>query len=39
MVARGIDVLHIMSPTSAPPHELTSFARVEGAEVRYPGLL
>jgi uncharacterized protein (DUF488 family) len=39
LVARGFDVRHIMSPTSAPPHALTSFARVEGGEVRYPGLL
>jgi uncharacterized protein (DUF488 family) len=39
LVARGIDVRHIMSAASAPVHELTSFARVEGTSVRYPGLL
>jgi uncharacterized protein (DUF488 family) len=39
LVARGIEVRHIMSAKSAPPHELTSFARVEGRDVRYPGLL
>jgi uncharacterized protein (DUF488 family) len=39
LVVRGLQVFHIMSPTSAPPHALTSFARVEGSEVRYPGLL
>jgi uncharacterized protein (DUF488 family) len=39
LVARGIEVRHIMSRGDAPPHELTSFARVEGAEVRYPGLV
>jgi uncharacterized protein (DUF488 family) len=39
LVARGIEVRHIMSPRSAPAHELTSFARVDEFEVRYPGLL
>jgi uncharacterized protein (DUF488 family) len=39
LVARGIEVRHIMSAGSAPVHELTSFARVVGPEVRYPGLL
>jgi uncharacterized protein (DUF488 family) len=37
LVARGIEVQHIMSPTKAPRHELTSFARLEGINVRYPG--
>jgi hypothetical protein len=32
-------VRHIMSPQSAPVHELTSFARVDGTEVTYPGLV
>jgi uncharacterized protein (DUF488 family) len=36
LVARGIEVRHIMSPTRAPQHELTPFARVEGTTVRYP---
>ena len=39
LVARGVEVRHIMSTGRAPVHELTSFARVTGAEVRYPGLL
>jgi uncharacterized protein (DUF488 family) len=39
LVARGVDVRHIMSPVSAPAHELTAFARVIGTEVRYPGLV
>lgn len=38
LVARRIEVRHIMSSTTARPHELTSFARVEGIDVRYPGL-
>jgi uncharacterized protein (DUF488 family) len=39
LVARGIEVRHIMSAAAAPPHELTEFARVEGARVSYHGLL
>ena len=39
LVARGIDVRHIMSATSAPPHALTSFARIDEGRVTYPGLL
>jgi uncharacterized protein (DUF488 family) len=39
LVARGIDVRHVMSATSAPPHALTSFARVDGGRVTYPGLI
>ena len=39
LVARGTEVRHIMSAAGAPAHELTSFARVVGAQVRYPGLL
>ena len=35
LVVRSIEVRHIMSPTTAPPHALTSFARVEGISVRY----
>jgi uncharacterized protein (DUF488 family) len=38
LVARGIEVRHIMSAESAPRHELTDFARVEGTRVTYPGL-
>jgi uncharacterized protein (DUF488 family) len=39
LVARGLDVRHITTERSAPPHELTEFARVDGQLVRYPGLL
>jgi uncharacterized protein (DUF488 family) len=39
LVARGIEVRHIMSASNAPPHELTSFARADGPVVTYPGLL
>jgi uncharacterized protein (DUF488 family) len=37
LLARGIRVLDIMSPTKAAPHALTPFARVNGTEVTYPG--
>ena len=37
LLARGIRVLDIMSPTKAEPHALTPFARVNGTEVTYPG--
>jgi uncharacterized protein (DUF488 family) len=36
LVARGIPVLAILSVTEIRPHELTSFAEVQGAEVTYP---
>ena len=39
LVARGVTVRHIQTPTSAPEHKLTEFARVEGVEVVYPGLV
>ena len=39
LVARAIDVRHIMSATSAPPHALTEFAQVRDGRVSYPGLL
>jgi uncharacterized protein (DUF488 family) len=39
LVARGIEVRHIMSAASAPAHTLTDFARVDGGRVTYPGLL
>lgn len=39
LVARGIEVRHIMSPTAAPVHRLTAFASVEGDQVTYPGLI
>ncbi len=40
LVARGVPVRHILSDTSAPPHTLTSFARVgDDGGVTYPGLV
>jgi len=39
LVARGVDVRHITSPKAAAAHALTSFARVEGERVSYPGLV
>ena len=39
LVARGLEVRHIMSAREAPRHELTAFARVTGTEVTYPGLV
>ena len=36
LVARQIDVEHILSATRAQPHEMTSFARVHGLEITYP---
>jgi uncharacterized protein (DUF488 family) len=40
LVARGIDVRHILGLTSVQPHRLTPFAQIqEGGHVRYPGLV
>ena len=39
LLVRGVDVVDIMSVTSATPHTLTSFARVEGTRVWYPAVL
>lgn len=39
LVARGIEVRHIMSVSDAHVHQLTPFAQVVGSEVRYPGLV
>jgi uncharacterized protein (DUF488 family) len=38
LVARGIPVAHILGPGPPTVHNLTSFARVDGPIVRYPGL-
>lgn len=38
LTARGVRVLHIMDAGDARPHTVTSFARIDGAEVTYPGL-
>ncbi|MBI2840241.1 MAG: DUF488 domain-containing protein [Acidobacteria bacterium] len=37
LLIRGHEVGHIFSATKCDPHRLTSFARVEGARVTYPG--
>ena len=39
LVARQIEVRHILSPREAPLHELTPFARAAGGAVSYPALL
>jgi uncharacterized protein (DUF488 family) len=39
LTARGIPVEHITSEHAAKPHRLTPFAKVEGRQVTYPGLL
>ena len=39
LVARAVEVRHIMSPGPAPPHALTAFARVDDGRVTYPGLV
>jgi uncharacterized protein (DUF488 family) len=37
--ARGLEVLQIDSRGNAKPHTLTSFARVKGGKVTYPGVV
>jgi uncharacterized protein (DUF488 family) len=39
LLARGIEVADILSTKPAKPHALTSFARIDGEKVTYPGLL
>jgi uncharacterized protein (DUF488 family) len=39
LLAHGIEVADIMTTKPAKPHTLTSFARVDGQKVTYPGLL
>ena len=40
LVAREIDVEHILSAVSVQPHRLTPFAQIQaGGHVRYPGLI
>lgn len=36
LLVRGIAVVDIMSATQSKPHELTSFAHVEGTQITYP---
>jgi uncharacterized protein (DUF488 family) len=38
LAARGLEVRHIMNASTAKPHKLTPFARVEDGSVTYPGL-
>ncbi len=37
LTVRGVTTMHIMSRTSAKEHALTSFAKVNGTRVTYPG--
>lgn len=37
LLVRGVEVEDIMSATSSRPHRLTSFAKVEGTTITYPG--
>jgi len=37
LLARGVEVRHILGPARAEPHTLTEGARVEGDRVVYPG--
>jgi len=37
LVVRGIETLHIMSPTTANPHVLNPMAVVDGTRITYPG--
>jgi uncharacterized protein (DUF488 family) len=39
LLARAIEVRHIMSARDAPRHELTPFAQITGSTVQYPALL
>jgi uncharacterized protein (DUF488 family) len=39
LVARGIEVRHISTASSAPVHTLTDFARLNKQRVTYPGVL
>jgi uncharacterized protein (DUF488 family) len=39
LVARGVEVRHIISAAPPQPHTLTAFARVDDGRVSYPGLL
>jgi uncharacterized protein (DUF488 family) len=39
LLARGVEVRHIIGPGPAAPHRLTEFARVADQRVTYPGLV
>jgi uncharacterized protein (DUF488 family) len=36
LVARGAEVVQVLSPTQAKPHRMTPFARVKAGQVTYP---
>jgi uncharacterized protein (DUF488 family) len=36
LLARGIDVFHIVGASRASPHQLTSFAKLDGTRLTYP---
>lgn len=38
LVARGVEVRHVVTPARAEAHRLREWARVEGARVTYPGV-
>lgn len=37
LLVRGVPVHHIMSETKANAHQITTFARVDGSRITYPG--
>jgi uncharacterized protein (DUF488 family) len=39
LVARGVQVRHILTAREASRHDMTPFARVQGSRVQYPGLI
>jgi uncharacterized protein (DUF488 family) len=39
LLVRGFHIGHIFSSSKAEPHRLTGFAKVEGTNVTYPGLM
>ena len=39
LMTRGVTVEHILNGKAAKPHAYTAFARVEGQQVTYPGLI
>jgi uncharacterized protein (DUF488 family) len=39
LVARGIEVRHVLSVREASPHELTPFGKITGDAVQYPALV
>jgi uncharacterized protein (DUF488 family) len=39
LIARGVEVRHIMTKAAPQAHELTEFARIEKGQVTYPGLI